>query len=303
MRRRRSAAVAARLAREPEVEYVAAEPLRAPQLDHAERSRGSSQQWNFERGRCPARLGHQPRRRRRPGRGDRHRHHDATGNVIYRLWTGQRFENVVVPYRVNPDLDAARFAAAIDTTFTRLVILGAATQPVFDTDGHGTHVAGTILQSTNNRPRVRRHRLRGAAAAVKSCFSYWDFQFYVSALGEPGFVSSVVRRRMCDRRRRRRHPRRRRRRRQGHQPQPRRSGPVAGLCRRHQLRRAARRLRRHRRRQRVRGRQPDRVPGRLRRRRSPARCRSARSAAACDRAFYSNTGSSPRDRRAGRRFA
>ena len=34
-----------------------------------------------------------------------------------------------------------------------------------------------------------------------------------------------------------------------------------------------------------------------------ARCRSARSAAASRRAFYSNTGSAPGDRRAGRRFA
>jgi len=89
---------------------------------------------------------------------------------------------------MNPDIDASRFAGARDTTSTRIPLPGFATPPVLDTEGHGTHIAGTILQTTNNSLGYAGIAYQARLLAVKSCFSYWDAQFFMSALGEPGFV-------------------------------------------------------------------------------------------------------------------
>ena len=180
------AAVVDRLAREPEVEYV--QPNHLTRLRSTPNDPGLPQQWNFSAVDLPRAWDINP-----GGQDVLVAVIDSgitslSGNVTYRLWTGERFESIVVPYRVNPDLDASRFAGAIDTTFTRLIISGVTTQPVFDTDGHGTHVAGTILQSTNNSVGFAGIAYAARLLSVKACFSYWDYQFYVSALGEPGFV-------------------------------------------------------------------------------------------------------------------
>lgn len=180
-------AVADRLAREPEVEY--AQPNHLIRLSSTPNDPGLSQQWNLDAIDVPRAWDINPGGT------------DVLVAVVdsgitslsttanYRLWTGRQFEVVGVAYRMNPDLDAARFAGAIDTTFTRLVFPGLATQPVFDTQGHGTHVAGTILQTTNNGIGFAGIAYGARLLSVKSCISYWDFQFYMSALGQPGFVS------------------------------------------------------------------------------------------------------------------
>ena len=74
---------------------------------------GFSQQWNLDGDRRPARLGHQSRRRRRPGRGGRLRRHDRTPPTSsIGCGPGSGSRTCAVPYRVNPDLDAARIATA-----------------------------------------------------------------------------------------------------------------------------------------------------------------------------------------------
>ena len=180
------AAVAERLAREPEVEY--AQPNHLVRLSAAPNDPGLSRQWNLNAIDAPRAWDINP------GGADvlvaviDSGVTNFTGDVGYRLWTGDRFDDVSVAYRTNPDLDTARFAAGLDTTSTRLVISGVATQPVLDTDGHGTHVASTIVQSTNNNFGFAGLAYGARLMPVKACFSYWDVQFLLSALGEPGFV-------------------------------------------------------------------------------------------------------------------
>jgi serine protease len=180
------AAVAERLAREPEVEY--AQPNHLVRLSAAPNDPGLSQQWNLNAIDAPRAWDINP------GGADvlvaviDSGVTNFTGTIGYRLWTGDRFEDVAVDYRTNFDLDTARFAPGLDTTSTRLTISGVGTQPVLDTDGHGTHVASTIVQTTNNSTGYAGLAYRARLMPVKACFSYWDMQFLVSALGEPGFV-------------------------------------------------------------------------------------------------------------------
>jgi serine protease len=180
------ATVAERLAREPEVEY--AQPNHLVRLSAAPNDPGLSRQWNLNAIDAPRAWDINP------GGADvlvaviDSGVTNFTGDVGYRLWTGERFDNVTVAHRTNPDLDTTRFAPGLDTTSTRLVISGVATQPVLDTDGHGTHVASTIVQATNNNLGYAGLAYGARLMPVKACFSYWDVQFLMSALGEPGFT-------------------------------------------------------------------------------------------------------------------
>lgn len=184
------ATVASRLAMEPEVEF--AQPNFVTRLSSTPNDPGLGQQWNLSAIEVP------PAWDLNPGGADvlvavvDSGVTTATMNVSYRLWTGRNFSIATIPYRVNPDLDTARISGFRDTTSTRLVITGQATQPVFDTQGHGTHVAGTILQSTNNAVGFAGIAYQARLLSVKSCFSYWDFQLYGSALGQPGFADPRV---------------------------------------------------------------------------------------------------------------
>ena len=86
-----------------------------------------------------------------------------------------------MPYRVNPDLDAARIATAIDTTFT-------ASDASRRRHPAGLRHPGPRHPRRRHHPPVHQQRpgFAGIAYAarllpVKSCFSYWDFQFFLSA--------------------------------------------------------------------------------------------------------------------------
>jgi serine protease len=60
----------------------------------------------------------------------------------FSLWTGLAFETTVLPFRINPDIGGRRIMNGRDFIFWK--------GPVLDMVGPGTHVAGTILQETNN---------------------------------------------------------------------------------------------------------------------------------------------------------
>jgi serine protease len=122
----------------------------------------------------------------------------TTAAVSFHLWLGRRFAVVTVPFAVNPDLDAARIVDSIDTTPSKLTYRGFAPQPVFDTQGHGTHVAATIGQATNNSFGFAGVAYASRLLVAKACMSYWDIQLYQSALGIPGFVSQDLAEGVCD---------------------------------------------------------------------------------------------------------
>jgi serine protease len=104
----------------------------------------------------------------------------VTRDYDFRLWTGIGIETVAVPFRMNPDLGSARILTGRDFVFW--------TGPVVDMVGHGTHVAGTILQETNNSLGEAGIAHRARLMPLKACFGYWEVQFALAAAGTPGFV-------------------------------------------------------------------------------------------------------------------
>jgi serine protease len=96
------------------------------------------------------------------------------------LWTGTRFENVAIPFRMSPDLSAARIKSGRDFIFWN--------GPVIDMEGHGTHVASTVLEDTNNTIGTAGIAYQANLLPLKGCIGYWELQLLVSSLGEPGFV-------------------------------------------------------------------------------------------------------------------
>jgi serine protease len=101
-----------------------------------------------------------------------------------RTWNGSAIQNVNVPFRVNPDLDASRFASPQD-----LVSGGS---QVLDLDGHGTHVSSTIGEDTNNTVAEAGIAYNVRIMPVKVCAGFWDVQFSWSAAGNRGFVPQDV---------------------------------------------------------------------------------------------------------------
>jgi serine protease len=104
----------------------------------------------------------------------------VTRDFDFSLWTGIGIETVGVPFRVNPDLGSSRILTGRDFAFW--------TGPVLDMVGHGTHVAGTILQETNNEVGFAGIAHRALLMPLKACVGYWELQFALSASGVPGFV-------------------------------------------------------------------------------------------------------------------
>ena len=113
----------------------------------------------------------------------------SEGTFDFRLWNGLAFQEFPVPMARAADFNHSRVLPPVDLQpFGGWV--GPDGQDInFDADGHGTHVAGTIAQQTNNS-----NGFAGAASGVrlmpiKVCFSVWDVQLADGHDGFPGFVS------------------------------------------------------------------------------------------------------------------
>ncbi|HUF48166.1 MAG TPA: S8 family serine peptidase [Vicinamibacterales bacterium] len=99
------------------------------------------------------------------------------------IWTGSSFTNPLVPFAVSPDLSPSRLVSPIDLIFFE------AGGPVLDMDGHGTHVASTVAQETNNGFGLAGMAYNVRLMPVKVCYGYWEEMYLRAQDGIPGFAS------------------------------------------------------------------------------------------------------------------
>jgi serine protease len=183
-------AIVEALEREPEVEY--AQPDYLARLDARPNDPGYGRQWNFDAIDLPRAWDINPGGQSVPIAIIDTGATDTAITITYRLWTGSRFDTVSVPYEVNPDLPASRIVQPLDFNPFRLTVTGVQRQPLLDTQGHGTHVAGTALQSTNNGVGFAGVAYNATLMPAKACYSFWDQQLFFSAQGEAGFLDPDV---------------------------------------------------------------------------------------------------------------
>ena len=104
----------------------------------------------------------------------------VTATYGFKTWSGTAIVTDQMPFAISPDFDAARIATGRDFVFW--------TGPVLDSDGHGTHVAGTIAQTTNNNLGYAGVAYNAKVMPLKACLSYWDVQILRSEQGVTGYA-------------------------------------------------------------------------------------------------------------------
>ena len=104
----------------------------------------------------------------------------AATTPTFRTWTGQAFENLAIPFALHPDIASSRIKAGRDFVFWN--------GPVLDLDGHGTFVAGTILEETNNNLAAAGVAYKASLLPLKVCYGYWDLQLLLGSFNQPGFA-------------------------------------------------------------------------------------------------------------------
>ncbi len=110
----------------------------------------------------------------------------AAGSQTFRIWTGSGFEDVSMSFTVNGDLPASRLVAARDFSFLD------PGGPVLDMDGHGTHVSGTIGESTNNTALLAGMAYNARIMPIKVCNGYWEIMIARAQSGITGFAPGNV---------------------------------------------------------------------------------------------------------------
>ena len=106
----------------------------------------------------------------------------VTQSFTFPLWNGSSIQNFSLPFRVSPDLSASRFVGGRDMVFA------SPGGVMLDMEGHGTHMASTIAEETNNALAVAGIAFRVKIMPVKVCLTYWELQISQSQAGRPGFV-------------------------------------------------------------------------------------------------------------------
>jgi serine protease len=104
----------------------------------------------------------------------------------FRIWDGRAFRTFGVPFAKMADFDHTRVKVGVD--FVGGWVSPEGTPILFDADGHGSHVAGTIAQQTNNNQGYAGIAYGTTLLPLKACFSYWDVQLAISGDGVPGFA-------------------------------------------------------------------------------------------------------------------
>jgi serine protease len=104
-------------------------------------------------------------------------------SFAFRIWNGSasQIQTVNIPFTISPGMSSARLTRATDFAFWGNAVL--------DMDGHGTHVASTIAETTNDNARTAGIAYNTVIMPVKVCTSYWDEQILRSEAGIPGPAS------------------------------------------------------------------------------------------------------------------
>jgi serine protease len=89
--------------------------------------------------------------------------------------SGFFFSTFLVPFAQNPDLDFTRVMAGAEFTYTGPWQTSGGQSLLFDTVGHGTHVAGTIAQWTNNSFGFAGIANGATLLPIKVCEDYMDW--------------------------------------------------------------------------------------------------------------------------------
>ncbi len=104
----------------------------------------------------------------------------VNGSYTFESWNGTRVAPLSVPFRISPDLTAARLVNPKDFVFWD--------GPVLDMVGHGTHVASTIGEDTNNTLAEAGIAYNASIMPLKACLGFWEIQFTLSANGFNGLA-------------------------------------------------------------------------------------------------------------------
>lgn len=101
-----------------------------------------------------------------------------SGTFAFSNWNGSAIVNQNFAFVVNPDLAASRLVTPYDFVNRSTT--------VFDMDGHGTHVSGTVGQDSNNNLSDAGMAYKVQIMPVKVCAGFWDVQFAMSKAGLRG---------------------------------------------------------------------------------------------------------------------
>lgn len=112
----------------------------------------------------------------------------AQSTYGFRIWNGVAFGVYGVPFSRTADFDHARVRTGAEFTPFIGEWRTGNQMILFDAVGHGTHVAGTIAQQTNNRNGYAGVANGATILPVKVCFGAWDLQMAAGALGMRGRV-------------------------------------------------------------------------------------------------------------------
>jgi serine protease len=112
----------------------------------------------------------------------------TTNTFNFRIWDGRGFRVLPVPFSKAADFDHARVNVGREFVFNWRWVTPAGDTLLFDADGHGTHVAGTIAQQTNNNAGYAGVAYQTTLLPLKACWSYWDFQMALSSQGTPSLA-------------------------------------------------------------------------------------------------------------------
>src|SRR5436189_756253 len=109
---------------------------------------------------------------------------NTAGTFIFETWNGAAIVNASVPFAISPDLSASRFVPGFDFFLTN-------NSTVLAMGEHGTHVASTIGENTDNAVNLAGIAFDAKIMPVKVLGCYWDRQFLKSSLGIPGYETPL----------------------------------------------------------------------------------------------------------------